>query len=302
VTWQRGLAFAVAAVIALTGVASTVFWARLPSRLPTDDDYRRVNELLSSQKQDGDVVVIAPSWADRGRQFITALPVYAGYDLLRDEYRGSRRQWLVAVANVPRFSLDEARSTLLSRGASAAAGQHIGGLYVEPFAIVGPKVAYSFMDHLDEAEVQLGGDRPEPCRREPNGKHQCSRGGWNKVQAGWYEVQERPVHCVWAHPVGEQPVEIAFHNVAVPPGSKITGWAAFVGQAAAAEGAAPVHLDAVVDGQAAPRAEFPNEFGKQPFEKPLPGGTPTSTVTLRVTTPNPGMRHFCFDAWVQPPG
>lgn len=301
-TWQRGLAFLAAAAIALTGIASTIFWARLPSRLPTDDDYKRANALLASQKEDGDVAVIAPAWADRGRQFITAMPVYAGYDLLRDEYPGSHRQWLVAVADVPRFSLAETRATLLSRGKSAAAGQKIGELWVEPFAIVGPKVAYSFMDHIPDAEVRLGGPTSEPCQRQPNGAHQCARGGWNKVQAGWYEVQEKPAHCVWAHPVGEQPVEIVFHDVPVPPGSKIAGWAAFVAQAAATKDGAVVHLDVEVDGQQAGQTEFPNEFGKLPFEKPLPGGTPTSTVTLRVTSPNAGMRHFCFDAWVQPPG
>jgi hypothetical protein len=295
----RLIALVAAAVVALTAVASTIFWATLPSRLPSDDDYRKVNDFIESRKKDGDIVVLAPAWADRGRQFITALPVYSGFDLATDDYPGSKRQWLVALPDVPRFSLTDARSALLKRGASAGSGQKIGELYVEPFDVAGSPVAFSFLDAIPQAEVSIEGGRPETCRPTRSGGHQCSRGGWNKVQAGWFEVDEHPAHCVWAHPVGRDPLTIAFHQVPVPPGGHIHGWGAFVGQAPAGSGA-PVDVAIDVDGKPLESVRFPNQFGRIPFEVSLPQAGVPSTVTFRVSASDAGMRHFCFDAWVQP--
>ncbi len=295
----RIIAIALAGVAASTAVASTVFWARLPSRMPTDDDYRRVNELIAAAKQPGDIVVLAPAWADRGRQFITGLPVYAGYDLAGDQYPGTRRQWLVALPDVPRFSLSAAREALLARGRGAGEGKRIGELYVEPFSLAGPPMAYSFLAEVPEATVTVEGMRPETCRPH-NGGHQCSRGGWNKVEAGWYEVEERPAHCIWAHPVGRDALAIAFPGVPLPAGSRIAGWGAFVGQAPA-NGGAEVDIAIDVDGHALQPAAFPNGFGRQRFDVSVPASAEKATVTFRVTTPDAGMRHFCFDAWVQPP-
>jgi hypothetical protein len=299
---QRLVAFIAAAVVATTALVSILFWLRLPSRLPTDADYEKANELIASQLKPGDIIVLAPFWAQRGRQFLTAAPTYAGYDLEGDKYPGTHRQWLVALADAPRVSLSEIRETLLGRGSSAGAGQRIGGLWVEPFAIEGPKSLYSFLDHADDALVTIGGSRNEVCRDLPRGLHQCSHGDWNRVQAGWHEMDERPVHCVWAHPVGQDPVQITYRDVPIPAGSHFTGWGAFVGQAAATPNGAPVKMDVQVEGQPATSVTFDNRFGKQPFEQSLSQGAEKATVTLSVTTPNAGMRHFCFDAWIQPPG
>jgi len=294
------LPLAAAALIVLTAVASTIFWARLPGRLPTDDDYRRVNDLLASQAQPGDIAVLAPAYADRGRQFITAVPVYAGYDLGGDVYEGTKRQWLVALPDAPRFSLEAARGELLSRGTSAAGGQRVGELYVEPFSIIGPPVAFSFLDAAADADVSIGGGHPTVCRVTRNGAHQCSNQDWNRVQPGWYEIQERPAHCVWAHPVGQDPVLITYRNVPVAPGSKIAGWVALADQTPAVAGAPEVNLGIDVDGRALDRVTLPNQWGKMPFERLLPSGPDHATITFAVTSPNPGLRHFCYDAWVQP--
>jgi hypothetical protein len=300
-TRSRLAAVIAAGVVAATALISIVFWLRLPGRMPTDDDYRRANDLIASHLQPGDIIVLAPFWAQRGRQFLTAAPTYAGYDL-DDKYPGTHRQWLVALPDVPRFSLAETRDQLLSRGHSAGAGERVGELYVEPFAIEGPKSVYSFLEHVPDAQVTIGGGRNEVCRDLPHGLHQCPHGDWNRVQAGWHEMDERPVHCVWAHPIGQDPVQITYRDVPIPRGSHFAGWGAFVGQAAATPNGAPVTMTIDVEGQPATSVTFTNQFGKQPFEQTLPRDAEKATVTLSVTTPNAGMRHFCFDAWIQPPG
>ncbi len=121
------------------------------------------------------------------------------------------------------------------------------------------------------------------------------------MQPGWYEVDEHPAHCVWAHPVGRDPLTISFHQVPIPPGSHIHGWGAFVGQAPAGNGA-PVDVQIDVDGHGLEPVSIPNRFGRTPFEVALPAAAQASTVTFRVSARDAGMRHFCFVAWVQPAG
>jgi hypothetical protein len=297
---ERRLAFAAAGLLVLTALGSLVFWARLSHRLPTDEDYRRANALIAGQLQPGDIIVLAPAWADRGRPFLTAAPVYSGYDLNTDTYRGTKRQWLVALADAPRVSLSQIRETLRSRGDSAAPGERIGGLWVEPFAIAGPEVAFSFTDQVAKATVSVnaGPGRFDTCQFNPAGFHQCARGDWNRVNAGWFEVEERPVHCLWAHPVDR--AELRIHYDHVPLKGRIAGWGALVGRAAEGAGA-PVEVALEVNGKRQGTAVFKNAFGKQELQFELPNDpSAAGAVDFIVTASNAGRRHFCFDAWVEP--
>jgi hypothetical protein len=295
---NRRAALAVIASLALTGAWATWFWWRLPQRLPTDDDYRRANELIASKAQPGDVIVLAPSWAERGRQFFTAAPVEAGYDLETSEFPGTKRQWLVALADAPRFDLGAARRTLASRGPSIEY-LSIGALWLEVFAIPGPAVTFSATESLARATVTIAGPRGETCRHVEPTKHQCSHADWNHVRAGWYEVQERPMRCVWAHPVDEGPLEVAFDDV--PLRGAVQVRAAFVGQSSAFARGAHVELAVRSGDVVAGRVRVENRAGIQRGAVTLPASLPErGPLTLSITTPSSAMRHFCFDAWVGP--
>lgn len=311
---NRLLLIACAAVLALVSVWSLWFWATLPGRLPSDDDYRAVNAHLQTNARDGDIAVLAPSWADRGRDFLTAIPVFAGYDLSAEPPPGTRRQWLVALADAPRFSLDEARASLRARstgstGSTESAdstgpntGVRIGALWVEPFDAPGPGKRWQLSESLDRAQVTVG---PERCQRRADGRFQCRRGDWNHVMAGWYEVEEWPFHCVWAHPVTGASLRIGVPDV--PTGS-LHGHAAFVGLSAQRSNV-PVHLEARRRGQVVGRWTFESRTGIQPFQsEPVPSLSAADVdvdddggvgLELVVTSPDAGARHFCFDAWIE---
>ena len=288
-----------AAILIVTSVASAIFWVRLPGRLPTDADYRRANELIAARAQPGDIAVFAPAYADRGRAFITAVPAYSGYDLKYEEYPGTKRQWLVALADAPRFSLQDA---IAAMGAGNGAGERIGGLYVQLFDKPGPPVAFSFTEEIAKATVTVGSANPRPCPLDGRGVHRCSREDWNKVGAAWYDVNERPLRCVWAHPVGREPLRIAFAGV--PLRGKLRGRGAFVGQSAAGNGA-PVDMAVEINGQPFLTRSFENAFGQQWFDKPFPVAegpyAEPVTITFSISTANSGLRHFCFDAWEEAP-
>lgn len=291
---SRAFAAFVVASLAAASLAALVFWARLPGSQPTDDDYRAANDFLAERVKDGDIVVLAPTWAERGRAFLTAAPVHAGYDLARDEYPGTRRQWLVALPAAPRFRLEEAREALNARARSSGDAQRFGGLWVERFDIAGPPVAFSFTDRVADAEVTLSG---RACEQTRPGFHQCPRGQWNNVHAQWYEVDERPMHCLWAHPVAGSPLRIRYRNV--PAGARVRGRAALVGQSGTAENGAPVTLALVAEGRKVGEVQAQNRVGPQPFSFDLPDAA--SELVFEVTTPDQRRRHFCFDAWLEPP-
>lgn len=295
---NRRAAVAVIALLALSGAWATWFWWRLPGRLPTDDDYRRANAFIAPKLQPGDVIVLAPAWAERGRPFLTAAPVEAGYDLEKSEFPGTKRQWLVALAEAPRFDLEAARRTMSTRGTSI---EHlsVGALWVELFAIPGPVVDFSVTESLERATVTIAGPRGETCRPVGQGKHQCSHADWNHVRAGWYEVQEQPMRCVWAHPVDEGPLEIAFDDV--PLRGQVQVRAAFVGQSSSFARGAQVELALRSGETEMARLRVENKPGIQRLSAPLPPWlAERGPLTLSISTPSSAMRHFCFDAWVGP--
>lgn len=285
-----------AALVVAAAIASTIFWLRLPSRLPTDADYRAANALIASRAQPGDVIVLAPAWAERGRAFLDAAPVFAGADLAKDEYPGTNRQWLVALADAPRFDPEAARAALRSRGPALGAVERIGALLVELYEIPGPAQLHALTEHVADAVVSLDGASSEPCRLRRDGVHQCPRGEWNHVRAGWFEVEERPMRGIWAHPVDGAALRLEWPDV--PLGRAVRGRAAFAGQSG--KSGAEVELALEIDGHVVDKRTFRPRTSPQPFEFTFTGVPERGRLALLVTTPNAGMRHFVVDAWTAP--
>lgn len=284
------------AAVLLAGVAlwALAFWARLPGRLPTDADWTAANAHLAQHAREGDAAILAPSWAEAGRPFLTAMPVHAGYDLARDIHVGTRRWWLLALPDAPRFDLEQARTALATRGTPGEATR-IGALLVEPWDLKDPPVSFWFTPEVPRAHVAIEGAEPFECRW--NGSmHRCNRGDWNAVRDAWYEVEERPLRCLWAHPVGTDALRITFDDV--PLTGLLRGRGAFVGQSAASRGS-PVDLRIDAGEKTIGTMQFQNRSGLQDFEYAIPAGAERGSVTFRVTTENSGMRHFCFDAWIE---
>jgi hypothetical protein len=293
----RPAALGVALLLVLSGGWATWFWARLPGRLPSDHDYRRANEAIAARARPGDVIVLAPAWAERGRAFLTAAPVEAGYDLARDEHPGAKRLWLVALTEAPRFDLEAARGALAARGPSVEVLK-IGALWLELFDAPGSEVSFSLTESLASAVVSNAGDRGETCRHDGAGRHQCSHADWNHVQAGWHEVDERPLRCVWAHPVDEGPLEVRFEDV--PLRGTLHVRAAMTDAAASFVRGAPVTLAVRADEAPIGRLVVENRPGVQRARLKLEGLPERGAVTFSVSTPASALRHFCFDAWLGP--
>ena len=169
---------------------------------------------------------------------------------------------------------------------------------MELFDAPGPKFDLRLTDALENATVSILGPRGETCRNVGKGRHQCSHADWNHVAAGWHEVEERPLRCIWAHPVDEGPLEIRFPDV--PLKGVVHVRAAFTDSAPGFARGAPVELSLRSGDTELPRLKVENKPGIQPFDVPLPSWLERGELSVAVSTPNSAMRHFCFDAWIGP--
>ena len=114
--------FPLALLIAL-GAGALAFDLTLPSRLPAREDWAEAAGALRARGQPGDAVQVWPPWAERARLVVDALPVFTDEDLRRADYIGVSRLWLLALPEVPRARMEQARQALRSRGAAPLADE-----------------------------------------------------------------------------------------------------------------------------------------------------------------------------------
>lgn len=286
---------AVAVLLAL--VFSFVFWIRLPGRLPTEQDYLAVQHQLVGNAHPGDGMATLPFWAERIKLFAHGLPVVA-LPHLADEEDAERygRLWVVAQPDLPRSDAADELGALDRRLARVQGPTRFGPLSLslyEPRA--GRAPSYDFLAHLADGQVSVGGDDPVACEASGGG-FQCPRGGWNYVRPEWHEFDFLPRRCLWAHPVGPEPLRLAWSQVPLHGG--LRGGFGLVGQAAEIANAAPVDVAVLVDGGEVARLSLmPGDPGWHGFDLGLPGlAAGAHDVEFDVSAVNPAMRHFCFDA------
>jgi hypothetical protein len=276
---------------------SFLYWLRLPGRLPSEQDYLAVQHELVSSSRPGDGVAALPFWADRGKLFAHGLPVVALPHLAeQNEAERYGRLWALAQPDLPRSDAADELAALGFRLSRVGEPKRFGPLSLvlyEPKA--GRATTYDFVARLADAQVSLGGDDPAECEARPGG-FQCPRGAWNYVRPEWHEFDFLPRRCLWAHPVGREPLRVRFGDVGLRGG--LRGGFGLIGQAGELKQAAPVSLSVLVDGsEAAELVLSPCDPGWHEWDLGLPGlGAGTHAVEFDVATPNAGMRHFCFDA------
>ncbi len=288
-----------ALAIVAAALFAIVFWVRLPGRLPSEADYQSLGRAISAEARPGDGVAFAPAWAERGKLFVGGLPTVTLPDLaLEPEAERYARLWLIAEPDLPRSDAAATLRALDARLARTGEPRRFGPLSLSLYAPrEGRRTRTDFVAQLGEATVSIRGAPPERCEAAPDGSgFLCPRGRWSYVRPEWHEFDFLARRCLWAHPVGPEPLELRFPKAELAHGFR--GGMGLVGTAADSPNLAPVELAFLVDG--APAATLtlsPGQPGFHPFEIDLPGLVAgPHDVALRIATPNPAMRHFCFDA------
>ncbi|KYF73551.1 hypothetical protein BE11_12975 [Sorangium cellulosum] len=273
---------------------------------PDFDAWREVEAPLAAMKQPGDLVVVAPAWADPAAR--RAL----GDELLplRDAARPDESRYAAAV-----------EISVLGQRAEELAGfreerrQEHGRFVLRRLVNPSPaRVVYDFVDNVapSSADVRVT-DPPAACRWNPRariaagglGGHptfpaerfECPGGPFFNVGVTVIADEEfRPRRCIWSHPPRDGAIVTRFRDV--PLGAVIRGHAGMYWIIEREQRGAPVTLSVRVNGDAVGEATHVDGDGWAAFEFPLGAhaGAASAEVEFAVTSPDYTHRHYCFEA------
>jgi len=191
------LSLAEGVVLALVAIVCLTFQLWLPTTHVAESDYQAVAQVLASERQPGDVVLLAPWWTERARLFVPdGLPVvgYQGSD--GDALERFPRIWVLSQPNQPRAGIGAFERAFLPSRTALGEVRSFGNLRLRLYqnGRYRPQVLDA-ADMLPTAQVYLeapDGSR-QPCQWTGNG-HRCPNG--KVVAKEWHEVHFAPYQCL----------------------------------------------------------------------------------------------------------
>lgn len=293
------------AVVPAVGLAEILGHFYFSSRPPSLEDWRQLRTSVADLRKNGELVVVAPRWAEPNA-------------------RSAFGDALMPVEDVARAD-ESARPRAVEVAILGASAPELAGWKVETERREGKfrlrvlsnpavqRVAFDFLEHIAEATVvtQRGGAET-PCpwnpraRRDAGGlhgheayppmRHECGQGEGHFVGVTVVEDQEwRGRRCLWAQPTPGATRLVRFHDV--PLGGVIRGYGTLPWWIERELRGGPVTLTAWVSGEQVGQYVHQDGDGWKPFEFKLGarGGT-RADVEFRITGSRGRDRHFCFQA------
>lgn len=296
-------AFVAAPILGLVELGAHFFFARRP---PTFDAWLGIQGAVAAMKQPGDVVVIAPSWADPlarralgdelmpvrdvGRSDVSRYPGAIEVSIL-GEHAGE----IEGFREVERREPGKFLIRRLENPAPAAVVFDFTDHVRPPFADVRgtePALACSWNPTSRIAAGGLGGHPTFPRER-----FECPGGVFFNVGVTVIaDEQFRPRRCVWSHPFARGEIVTRFRGA--PLGQVIQGHHGMYWVIERERKGAPVTLVVRVDGEVVGTSVHTDGDGWSRFEMPLGAhaGKPSAEVEFAVSSRNYKDRHYCFEA------
>lgn len=290
-------------VLGLAELAAHVYFARRP---PTFDDWSGVADAVRAMKQEGDLVVVAPSWADPAARRALGDELMPLRDVARPD--------VTRYAHAIEVSILGERSPEL-RSFREVERREAGRFLLRRVENPSPaRVVYDFVDHLDPANVDVRGTMPPvTCTWNPRahvaagglGGHptfparrfECPGGIFFNVSVTVIADEDfRPRRCLWSHPFARGEIVTRYRDV--PLGKVIRGHGGMYWIVERTRKGAPITLTVRVDGDTIGSVVHRDGEGWAPFEMPLGAhsGASKATVELAVSSSSYRDRHFCFEA------
>lgn len=194
-----------AGAIVIAAIAALLFHWTLPSRLPTEEQYRSVSEVLGREARPGDALLLYPWWTERARLFAPSFVSVVGYlGSDRDPLTSSPRIWLLAQPRLPRADLSAFQRDFLPGRSPLGETRSFGNLQLALYRndLYRPRI-FSAVSALASARVYVenpGGVRAE-CLFDGSA-HRCPGPERLRVAAEWHEVLFQPRYCLWMRPPG----------------------------------------------------------------------------------------------------
>lgn len=277
-------------------------------RAPTPDEWQALRPAISELRRPGDVVVVAPQWAEPLARWKLGDALMPLADVARpDETRYARAIEISTLG---------ARAPSLGGFRLASEARH-GKFDVRVLENPAPPViSFDFTSAIDPAHLTVETRRAgkvAPCNftdhapvesgglggppTYPSSRFRCE-GEPTHIFAGVTIIddeRELPRRCIWAHPPSGGELVLRFAKV--PLGRVIRGHTGMGWLIEREKIGAPIRVHVLVDGEEIGRAERVDGDGWKLFELPL--GAHASTVAdveWRVETSNADRRHLCFEA------
>lgn len=274
------------------------------SRPPKLEDWRAARRTVAALRKSGELVVVAPDWAEPNARHAFGDALMPLSDVARADDTARPRAIEVSILGVSAPEL---------RGWKVVQERREGKFRFRVLDNPAPAhVQFDFVDHVQEAEVvdvtssgerrcswnpdarpDAGGLHGDPAF--PSQRHVCYGGEWHFVGTTVVEDQNwRGRRCLWAEPSNGTLV-IRFPSV--PLGRVVRGYGTLPWWTEREKRGAPVDMEVLVAGEVVGRYVHRDGDGWKPFE--FSTGTHEGTqgaVEFRVRSARPSQRQFCFQA------
>ncbi|HEY3354421.1 MAG TPA: hypothetical protein VGQ83_14310 [Polyangia bacterium] len=281
------LALAGVAAVALLALVEAGVALTAPLRTPSPADWRRAAAHVRGLKRPGDLIVVAPAWAD------PLLRLYLGDQITMAE---AGRMDAARYGRLVELSVRGGRAPeTRAPGVRQIARARFGGVTVTTYEQPRAEVVFDFLERWREAHVSRWRQGREEIACVPQGETiQCPGVGFNHVALRVLEPDYTAKRCLYVQPVDRAEVRLSFTATLGTVLAGATGLHDYH-QRKTADG--QVLLRVLIDGTERLRTTQGSKDGWKLFRldtAALAGGP--HEVTFEVSSPRPYGRHFCFAA------
>lgn len=280
------------------------------SAAPTPERWYPLREPVQALHQPGDLVVVAPYWAEPNARAVFGDGLMPLADVARPDERAYPRVIELSIlgqsAGIPGLDLTHEAEHGPFRIRVFDNERHV------PERV-------DFVDRVatgDASAATRRGQRESPCPWDPKARvstgapalhghpafprkrFQCGKPDWHFVGVTVIEDQNyRPRRCIWAHPAERETTIIRFDRVEL--GRSIVGHGGITWFTEREAKGTPVEVEVRVDGEPLGTYRHADGEGWSRFEFPTEAyGDGAHTVEFQVSSKRSRQREFCFAASV----
>lgn len=284
--------------LVLVGALCLYFQLSLPGKLPSEADYRSMQQVLERDAQPGDALLLAPWWAERARVFAPASVTVVGYQGSdSDDLKQHPRVWVLSQPELPRAAFSDFSKAFLPNRSPLGEARQFGPLQLQLFHNGRAKpVQFSSMQALSQATVAL---------EQPNGQRQacqwsgrsfrCPNG--HEVAVEWHEVRFQPRRCLRFDAPGGQTKLIA-EFVDAPQTDELQLTAGFIWDRGWFHDDAITATDFGVEVDGQPVTSLTIPAGLEGLQRATAKGTRAgATIKLWMRSASPRLREACVELY-----
>ena len=291
-------------LLPIAGVLELLLHIWAAGRAPRFDDYKPLAKAVDDIRKPGDLIIMAPGWAEpplrralgdaRMPLSDVARPDADGYPAaIEVSALGQRSAALAEWTELSRIEAGAFEIRRLQNPAHKPAAFDFVGAVAKGRAKV--QLASTICPWNPKARLRTGGLAGHPTF--PRARFECGGSPYYNVAATTIADQRwRPRRCIWAHPPDKgRPLTITFKSV--PLGSEIVGHSGMYWVVERQRLGAPVTIDVSVATSAIGSHTHRDGDGWSRFVLPLGAhASSNADVTFTIRTPDNRHRHFCFEA------